>query len=160
MSQLNSPGFYAGPIEFFWVHQAFILAGLKTLSSATLRADWSDALTSTKLLAHVEKISAGMTHLRTLAEALPIGEIQVTYDMIETKLQDVDRVVQALRDRLGNLIGPVLPSSYLADRFDEAFRILEGVWLVERQRGDSGLGPIRWMGYQGRKWDRDIVGSL
>jgi hypothetical protein len=55
MYESNSPGFYAGPIEFFWVHQAFILAGLKTLSIASLRADWSNALTSTKLLAQAEK---------------------------------------------------------------------------------------------------------
>jgi hypothetical protein len=101
-----------------------------------------------------------MTHLRTLAEDLPIGHIQVTYDMIETKLQDADRVVQSVRDRLGDLVGPVLPDSNLADIFDEAFGILEGVWLVEGQSGDSGLGSVRWMEYQGRKWNREIVESL
>ncbi|KAJ5363591.1 uncharacterized protein N7496_009304 [Penicillium cataractarum] len=160
MSQSNTPGFYAGPIEFFWVHQAFLLAGLKALSSATLRADLSNALTGTKLLTHVEKLSAGMEHLRTLAGELPIGQIRVTYDMLETKLMDVDRVIQSVRDGLGDLVDPVLPNSYLADRFDEAFSILEGIWLVEGQRGDLGLGPVRWMGYQGRMWDREIVESL
>lgn len=149
MSQSNSPGFYAGPIEFFWVHQAFILAGLKALSSATLRADLSNALTGTKLLTHIEKLSAGIVHLRTLAEELPIDQIQVSYDMLETNLGDVDRVIQSVRVCLGDLVDPVLPNSYLADRFDEAFGTLEGVWLVEDQIGDLGLGLLGKWGIRG-----------
>lgn len=79
MPQSETPS----PVGNFWSHQAFVLAGLSKLSKAMLRDEWSNELTGAKLLTHMQKLSAGMTHLATLAEDLPIGHIQFPFDVIK-----------------------------------------------------------------------------
>jgi hypothetical protein len=97
----------------------------------------------------MQKLSAGMTHLITLAEDLPIGQIQYTCDIIGGKLGDANKVILSALSRLGDLVDPVVPSSYPPGRLNEALGILRGVRVLEDHERIPGLGQGKWMGFMG-----------
>lgn len=101
-----------------------------------------------------------MVHLTRLARDLPNGEIQVSFDGIEEKLQGVSKGIHHVQVSLGCSVDPVVPDSYLAGTLDNASRVLQGVLLVESQNQNTELGFARWMMYQERKWDLDILEAL
>lgn len=155
MPQSETPS----PIGNFWSHQAFVLAGLSKLSRARLRGEWSTALTGAKLLNHMQQLSAAITHLATLAEDLPIGQIQFSFDVIGGMLGDADKVIQSALNHLGIVFNPVVPNPYIAGGLNDSFGILQGVRLLEDQHRIPGLGPVRWIDFHGRKWNREILES-
>lgn len=95
-----------------------------------------------------------------LAENLPTDKIQFTVDVITEKLVNANQLIQSARAHLENLVDPVVPNAYILGILDDAFMIVLGVQLLEAQNGRPELGPARWMTYQGRKWDREIIESL
>jgi hypothetical protein len=134
MFQLNILGFQSCHIEFFWAHQASVLAGIKSLCAALLQDDWGALLSRAKVLDHLEKISTGIMRLINLAENLPTDKIQFTVDVITEKLVNANQLIQSARAHLENLVDPVVPNAYILGILDDAFMIVLGVQLLEAQK--------------------------